>query len=231
MSDRSTVSNPSAVRRLPLQPDDQHDAGAARTTTTLLIRHAHTDAVHQRLAGRAPGWPLSARGAEQAERLGRRLARLVALDAVYTSPLERAVQTAAALLRHQAAALHVCDDLTEVDFGAWTGRTFAELDGDPAWREFNESRSTAAIPDGERPVDVQRRIVSAIARLAAAHEGGTIALVSHADVVRSALLCYAAIPLDLHYRFDIGPASVSAIAVASSEVRLLCVNDTSFAAE
>src|SRR5215207_4417571 len=130
----------------------------SRGTVILLIRHAHTDAVGRVLTGRAAHVPLSSVGRAQADRLGRALA-VLPLAGVYTSPLERAVETARAIARHQAVAVLEDADLHEVDFGDWTGRTFQELDDVEAWQAFNRHRAAAVIPRGESPALVQERIV------------------------------------------------------------------------
>lgn len=193
-------------------------------TVLLLVRHAHTDAIGRVLTGRAAGVPLSSTGRAQAEHLGRALAPLP-LAAIYTSPLERTLETARALARHQSAALHEDPELLEADFGAWTGLSFAELETRADWRAFNTHRGSAAVPEGETAADVQRRIVGAIERLAARHAGRTIVAVSHADVIRAAVLHIAATPLDLYDRFEISPASVTAVAFDGKRRRLLYVNN------
>jgi probable phosphoglycerate mutase len=201
----------------------------AAASIALLIRHAHTDALGHRLCGRAAGVALSSTGEAQARRLAAALASYQ-IAAIYTSPLERAVATARAIAAHQpAAAVSLCEDLSEMDFGAWTGKSFTDLDSDPAWRAFNSHRSTAPVPGGERAIDVQRRVVAALARLTSLHAGQTIGIVSHGDLVRSAVLHYAGTPLDLYDRFEIDPASVTAVAFWPSGPRLLYVNNGSFA--
>jgi probable phosphoglycerate mutase len=192
-------------------------------TVVLLVRHAHTDALGRILAGRAAGVPLSTIGRAQAERLGRRLSE-IPLAAIYTSPLERAFETARSIARHQAARLEPDLDLHEIDFGDWTGLTFQELDTVEGWREFNRRRSSATIPRGEAPIHVQNRIVAAITRVTAAHPGRTIVMVSHGDVIRSAVLYVAGSSLDLWDRFEISPASITAVAVSGESFRLLYVN-------
>jgi broad specificity phosphatase PhoE len=192
-------------------------------TTVLLIRHAHTDALGRCLSGRSDGVPLSTEGRTQADRLGRALASRP-LAAIYTSPLDRAVQTAEALARYQTLAVSQVAELLEIDFGGWTGQTFIDLDRDPAWQRFNASRSTACIPDGERLANVQARIVAAIRRLGTRHPGKTIALVSHADVLRVALLHYVGATLDDYARFDVAPASVTALSLTARETRVVFVN-------
>jgi broad specificity phosphatase PhoE len=192
-------------------------------TVVLLVRHAHTDALGRILAGRADGIPLSTVGRAQAERLGRGLSALP-LAAIYTSPVERAMETARSIARHHATRLEEDPGLHEIDFGDWTGLTFQELDKIEGWREFNRRRASATIPRGEAPGEVQERIVAAISRVSAAHHGRTIVMVSHGDVIRSAVLYIAGSSLDLWDRFEISPASITAVAVSGDSFRLLYVN-------
>ncbi len=197
---------------------------AAAVTTLLLVRHGDTDALGVRLSGRSPGVHLNAHGQAQAGRLPARL-RGHAIAAVYAGPLERALETARPLA--DAHGLHVQEDaaLTEVDFGEWTGRTFDELAAVPEWTWFNTHRSRAPVPDGETPLQVQARIVRALDALAARHRGDTIAVVSHADVIRAAVMLYAGAPLDFIHRFTIDPASITTILIGDAGPTLLSVNE------
>jgi broad specificity phosphatase PhoE len=198
-------------------------ATTLNATTVLLIRHAHTHALGRSLSGRGDGVPLSNEGRTQADRLGRALASCP-LAAIYTSPLDRAVQTAEALRRYQTVPVRHATELLEIDFGAWTGKTFVELKQDPAWQRFNTVRSAASIPDGEVLATVQARIVMLVSRLSARHQGNSIALVSHADVVRCALLHYVGATLDEYARFEVAPASVTALSVAHGQTRVMFVS-------
>jgi broad specificity phosphatase PhoE len=186
---------------------------AAATTTVLLIRHAHTSAVGQALSGRLPGVTLSAAGLAQAEALARALNRQ-RLAAIYTSPLERAVLTATAIARAQHVSVRVLRDSQEIDYGEWSGRPFRELEGDPRWRLFNTQRAVATIPGGESLMSAQQRIVGAIERLARVHRGETIAIVTHAEMIRLALLHFARLTLDAYDRLEIAPASVSTLTLS-----------------
>jgi probable phosphoglycerate mutase len=197
------------------------NGGAA---TILLIRHAMTSAVGVRLTSRLPGVRLSPEGAAQVERLRERL-RGVELSAVYSSPLERALATAAPLASDRRLDVQIDEELLEVDFGDWTGLSFEELDALPEWQRFNRERGRAVVPNGESAADVQRRIVAALARLAARHRGETIAAVSHGDVIRNAVLHAAGTPLDLWRRFEISPASVTSVSYEEEAPRLLTVNE------
>ncbi len=204
-------------------------ADVRTSTTVLCIRHALTDAVGVRLTSRAPGVPLSDVGQRQAQQLRERL-RGVPLAAVYSSPLERAVATAEPLARDRMQPVHIVEGLTEVDFGEWTGLTFAELEPKPEWQHFNRDRSTAVVPGGETPAGVQRRIIATLSTLSSAHPGETIAAVSHGDVIRNAVLYAAATPLSLWHRFDISPASITALVFTDGEPRLLTVNERPYSA-
>ena len=194
-------------------------------TRFFLIRHATTDMVGQRFAGRLPGVPLNAEGRAQAQQLAARLAQ-VPLAAVYSSPLERAWHTAEPIARAHQQVPVVCDDFLEMDFGDWTNRTFAELASDRQFALFNSFRSSTRIPGGELMREAQARMLAGLDQLRARHPQATVAVVSHSDLLKSALAYYAGIPLDLFQRLEIGPASVSIVEVYAETARLVLLNDT-----
>lgn len=195
-----------------------------RPTTLLLIRHAQTDAVGQWLAGRMPGVGLNQNGRAQAERLRVRLSS-TDLQAIYASPLDRAIETAEPLARDRALRIEPNMDLMEIDFGAWTGKRFDQLAADPQWVRFNRHRSQAAVPGGERATDAQARIARVIDEARITHPHQTVVFVTHADVIRLAVLHLAGAPIDFIHRFEISPASVTAIEYSGDDPRLLYVND------
>jgi probable phosphoglycerate mutase len=197
-------------------------------TTILLIRHGMTDTVGVRLTSRAPGVTLSIAGRTQVEQLRTRL-REAALAAVYSSPMERTLATAEPIARDRGLPVQTLDELIEVDFGEWTGLTFAELDEREDWQRFNATRGSAPVPGGETAPQVQARIVGALETLARRHAGETIAAVSHGDVIRNAVLHAAGTPIDLWHRFEISPASITAVAIDGSAFRLLTVNERPYA--
>jgi probable phosphoglycerate mutase len=203
---------------------------SADATTVLFVRHAHTAALGVWLCGRTACVSLSNAGRAQARRLSKAL-RSTSLAAIYSSPLERAQATALAIARYHSCGVDTCSELNEIDFGSWTGKSFAELAADPEWRAFNESRGTAAIPRGEQPGAVQDRIVRTAARLAALHRGHTIALVTHAEIVRFAVLHYRSLPSNLYHSITIEPASVTTVEFSGATTRVLAVNVTTEAVE
>src|SRR5947209_7751034 len=96
-------------------------------TRILLIRHGNTHLVSAQLCGRLPGIPLDAEGQRQSEAVARRLQAEQKLHAVYSSPLQRAAETAATIASAQNLTVTADDRLTEMEFGEWTGLTFQDL--------------------------------------------------------------------------------------------------------
>ena len=194
-------------------------------TTFFLIRHASCDGLGQTLWGRTPGICLNDKGAAQAQCLADRF-KNVSLDAIYSSPLERALQTATVIAQSTKLDVQTCDAANEIDFGEWSGKTFDELSRDERWRHFNRCRSVTMIPGGESFLDVQNRIVKELKTLALQHSDAHIAIISHADVIRAAVAYFSAIPIELVERFEISPCSVSAVAIDDDNATLLTLNNT-----
>lgn len=191
-------------------------------TTFLLIRHAAHDWLGKGLAGRAPGVLLNAKGHSEAQGLPARLSG-AGITAVYVSPRVRTRDTAAPLALHLGLTPAQEDGIDEIDFGDWTGKSFAQLSADPGWRVWVERRSLAEPPNGEPLHAAQKRVVEAIRRLRARHEGETVALVSHGDVIKAALAFYLGLSLDNLERFEIAPVSVSVLTTGAgwAQVRLI----------
>jgi probable phosphoglycerate mutase len=194
----------------------------------LLVRHGTTATTGTVLPGRAPGLHLAERGSVQAAKVALRIAELSKKPvALYTSPLERARETAAPI----AKALHlraVTDrGLLECDFGTWTGKKLALLAKKPEWRSVQQNPSSFRFPEGESFAEMQFRIWSTLERLAAKHRGKTIVVVSHADPIKAAVTYAQGVPLDLFQRTVISTCSVSALAIGAAAPLVLCVNSTS----
>jgi probable phosphomutase (TIGR03848 family) len=190
-----------------------------------LVRHAMCDGVGSALCGRAPGVRLNSEGRAQAAALAKRL-RDERLCAIYSSPLERARETAEAIAAPHKLPLCIEPGLNEIDFGDWTGLTIRDLEPCPQWRAFNERRSATCVPGGERMLEVQARMVAAIDALHARHPQGTVVAVSHADVIKAALAHCLRVSLDHISCFDIDPASISTLEVGGSGARMIRLNDS-----
>ncbi|MEX2202825.1 MAG: MSMEG_4193 family putative phosphomutase [Actinomycetota bacterium] len=194
-------------------------------TVLLLIRHAHTDAAGKRLTGWSRGVHLNAQGQQEAEALADRLEG-IPVDAIYSSPLERCRETVAPLARRRALPIAARRGLLEVDYGDWTGRTISQLRRTTLWRSVQQVPSTVRFPGGESFLEVQARAVAELGRIAGAHASGTVAVVTHADVVRLLIAHHAGMHTDHLQRLVVDPASVTVVAVSDGTTRLLKVNDT-----
>jgi probable phosphomutase (TIGR03848 family) len=194
-------------------------------TLLLLIRHALTDTTGKRLSGQAAGIHLSDRGRDQAEALAQRL-RPLPIQAVYSSPLERCVETAEAVGAAHGLPVRPVDGLLEVEYGRWTGRPLAQLARTSLWKRIQQTPSSVRFPAGETLEEVQTRAVSAMSELAGHHPRSLVAVVTHAEVIRLAVAHFAGVHIDLFQRMIVHPASVSAVAVGDGMPRILRLNDT-----
>jgi probable phosphoglycerate mutase len=148
------------------------------------------------------------------------------MQAIYTSPLERAVETAEIIGSPCGLSPVIREDLGELHFGEWEGRTFEELRHDRTWARFNTTRSLVRAPGGELMIEAQTRIVREIESLRDRHPNETVALVSHLDPLRSLIAHCLGMPLDLLLRFEISPGSVSIVRYFEDQPRVLCLNHT-----
>jgi len=195
-------------------------------TTVLLVRHGQTPSTGKVLPGRAKGLHLADAGREQAERAATRIAELPRVDALYTSPLERARETAAPIAAATGVKAVVDRGLNECDFGEWTGASLRRLARKREWGTVQRSPSTFRFPGGESFMEMQHRIVTSLERLRDAHAGGTIVCVSHADPIKAALAHALGSHLDQFQRLVVGTCSISVVAWSPFGPIVLAVNST-----
>jgi probable phosphoglycerate mutase len=192
----------------------------------LLVRHGLTPTTGTILPGRANGLHLSEAGQAQAQVAADRIAALGRVDAVYSSPLERARETAGPIAKAKGLKVRVDKGLLECDFGDWTGAELKKLMKLPEWTTVLRAPSTFRFPNGESFIEMQTRMVSALDRLRAAHEGGVVVCVSHADTVKAAVAHAMGTHIDLFQRIVISPCSITAIAYSAGGPVVLTVNST-----
>jgi probable phosphomutase (TIGR03848 family) len=194
-------------------------------TKFLLVRHATTDSVGKRLSGRLAGVHLNENGRQQASNLAEKLKGL-SIAAVYSSPLERTVQTADAISKILDLKPIFCEDFLEINFGEWTNLTFQELDSEPQFKRFNSFRSFTRVPGGESMPEAQLRMIKGIEKLCHKHPDETVVIVSHSDLIKATIAYYSGIHLDMFQRIEISPASVSIIEMGGDYAVIQLVNYT-----
>jgi probable phosphoglycerate mutase len=191
----------------------------------LLIRHGENDYVSKkRLAGRLPQVHLNEKGRGQAEALARRLAK-APIKAIYSSPLERTMETAEPI----AAALDLpvlpCEGMIEIDFGTWQGKTLKQLRRRKLWKVVQSQPSRAQFPEGESFAEAQTRICRQIEDLLAEHKPKDLFVcVSHSDAIKLAVAHYIGLPIDLFQRLTISPASITTLHFGENDARLINLN-------
>ncbi len=202
-----------------------------KVTMVVLIRHAHSIANGSGiLAGRAEGIGLSSSGKKQARELARRLGDFP-IKSLRSSPLERCAQTIAPWLNnlsqtHPRLAAQIDEDLSEVDYGEWTGQKLRTLSKESLWKKVQENPSRVTFPKGESLSNMQERAMEALQRGLDKRGKGHVVLVSHGDVLKSIIASALNLHLDEFQRIVIDPASVSILDYSSSKPRLILMNDS-----
>lgn len=197
-------------------------------TTVLLIRHAVNDFVKTgKLAGWTPEVHLNEDGLAQAAALGERLAD-APLRALYSSPLERAIETAEAVQKyHPKLPIQLNEGVKEMNYGEWQGMALSDLRRRKLWSVVQQTPSRVTFPGGEAFVAAQTRAVQAIEQAVLKHPAQLIAFFSHSDMIKMILTYYMGSPLDSFQRLDIATASVSTVQLGHSSPYILSVNDVS----
>jgi probable phosphoglycerate mutase len=195
-------------------------------TIFLLVRHGENDWVKKhRLAGWLPGVHLNETGKQQAQEAGNRLASLP-VQAVYSSPVTRCVETAEYIAPHFDLPIILSEEFGETRYGKWEGKKIKKLARKPSWQIVQFYPSRMRFPKGEALREVQFRAVQALEKLAAKHESETVVVVSHADVIKLVIAHYIGVHIDLFQRIAVSPASVSVLHLSDKGfVRVLRIND------
>jgi probable phosphomutase (TIGR03848 family) len=193
--------------------------------TVLLIRHGETDFVKKgRLAGRLPGVPLNEHGQKQAQVVAEKLAG-APIKAIYSSPIERAMQTAEPIAKALNLEIIQRQGLIETEIGEWQDVRVKDVNRSKSWKIIQSSPSLFRFPGGESFAETQFRISSEIQALSAQHDPkDTIICVSHADPIKLAIAYFIGIPFDLFQRIEISTASISILHMSESSIRLAAMN-------
>jgi probable phosphomutase (TIGR03848 family) len=191
----------------------------------LLIRHGENDYTKtHKLAGRLPKVHLNENGRKQAQALGEALIG-VPIKAIYSSPLERAMETATSIAENLGLTIHREKGLLETDVGDWQGKSLKRLYLYKHWKVVQRAPSRALFPNGETFYDCQNRVVKAIDSILAKHKPkDIIACIFHADPIKLAVAHYIGLPLDQFQRLGCDTGSLTALAVGEMGASLLKLN-------
>ena len=190
------------------------------------MRHGQTGTTGKVLPGRAPGLHLADKGHQQAAAAADRIGALKRVDAVYSSPLERARETAAPIAAARGLKVAIERGLLECDFGTWTGAELKDLGKLPEWGTVQRYPSGFRFPGGESFMEMATRICATAAKLRDRHPGGVVVAVSHADPIKAVVADALGTHLDLFQRIIISPCSVTAILYGAGGPAVLTVNET-----
>jgi probable phosphomutase (TIGR03848 family) len=192
----------------------------------LLIRHGENEYVKTgKMAGRLPGVRLNERGEKQAQALGEAL-KDIPIKAIYSSPLERAMETAAPIASARKMQVIQEPDLIESDIGKWQGKSWKVLRLLKVWKIVENSPSRFRFPDGESFIEMQTRISSALERMIIKHNKpqDIIVAVFHADPIKLAVSHFLGLPLDNFQRLSCDTGSLTAIYASGSGANLVKLN-------
>jgi broad specificity phosphatase PhoE len=193
-------------------------------TTFFLTRHAPHGLVDAVLVGRMPGAGLDDNGREQARRVAGSLAEK-GVTVIQSSPQARARETAQPIGGRTGMPVEIAEAVDEIDVGAWTGKPFSALRDDPLWQRWNRARGSARPPGGESMQELQTRVVQHLYRISSDRPDARVVVVSHAEVIRAALLHVLKLPLDDFWRIEIAPASISTLVIDSDRAEVTSMNE------
>jgi len=190
-----------------------------------LIRHGHNDYVKKGLlAGRLPGVHLNEKGRTEVAALAEAM-KDTPLKAVYSSPLDRALETARIVARLHGLQVERRPNLIETALGDWEGKSVKRLSRERRWRQLQENPSQFRFPGGEWMVEQQARLVKEVETLCARHKiKDHFAIIGHADPLKLIVAHYLGLPLDLFQRLAMDTASVSALMIGEKGTKLLRLN-------
>jgi broad specificity phosphatase PhoE len=195
--------------------------GAEAATTLVLVRHGRTPTTGKELPGRRAGLSLAPDGHDQARRAAVALRERFERAVLYTSPLERARETAAPFEEAFGLQAQVDEDLVEVDVGAWTGWSLGMVRRRKEWATLLAAASTFRFPGGESLVEVLERVRRFARRTAQRHPGQVVIATSHADPIRLLAADALGIHVEGVHRLWVETASATSFVVTNDAINLM----------
>ena len=192
----------------------------------LLIRHGENDFVKSsKMAGRIPGIHLNEKGRKQAEALGEAL-KDFPITAIYSSPLERAMETAQPIAQVHNLEIFQEPDLMDTNIGKWEGRSWKVLRLTKAWKVVQNAPSRFRFPEGESFPEAQLRYANTLERIVRKHNKlkDIVAVVFHADPIKLAVTHFLGLPLDHFQRLSCNTGSLTMLHVSEAGANLVTLN-------
>jgi probable phosphoglycerate mutase len=198
----------------------------------VLIRHAHSEAnAAGILSGRLPNVHLSEKGLAQSEQLAVRLGNFPVSN-LRISPMERCFETISPWINSIVMPNNprfepiIDEELTEVDYGLWSGKKLSFLSKNKLWKTVQESPSRMYFPQGEGIAQMQSRAMTSVHQAVSSKAKGSAVIVSHGDVIKSIVASALGMHLDEFQRIVIDPASISILDYSTMKPRVLLLNDS-----
>jgi probable phosphomutase (TIGR03848 family) len=192
----------------------------------LLIRHGENDFVKtSKLAGHLPGIHLNERGQKQAAALGEAL-KDIPIKAVYSSPLERAMETATPIAESHKLEIVSEPDLMDTNVGSWQGKSLKVLRRTKMWGIVQSAPSRFRFPEGESFAESQLRYVNILEQIIKKHNKpqDIVAVVFHADPIKLVVAYFLGMPLDHFQRLSCDTGSLTAVYAGEAGANLLKLN-------
>jgi phosphoserine phosphatase len=199
-------------------------------TKILLTRHGHVEGIKpERFRGREP-LALTERGRAEAQAVAERIADAWQPDKIYTSPMGRCVETGAAIAEACHIAAEVCDDLNDIDYGAWQFKTYDEAKASDAalFAAWFATPQLVRFPGGEALQDLAARVGNALRLVLARHPDEAIVLVGHDSINRALLLQLLDLPLSAYWRIAQEPCCLNEIDVVAGKICVQRINETHY---
>jgi probable phosphoglycerate mutase len=194
----------------------------------ILTRHGHVEGIKpERFRGREP-LQLTARGVAEAAALAQRVAGRWRPSHIYTSPMGRCVETAAAIAKATGVAAKTCEDLNDIHYGAWQFKTFAQAKAQDAalFAAWFANPQLVRFPNGESLQDLAARTANALCVVLARNRDETVVRVGHDSVNRALLLGLLELPLSAYWLLAQEPCCINEIDMSEAGVCVRSINET-----
>jgi probable phosphoglycerate mutase len=192
-------------------------------TILYFVRHGKTDHSGRRLCGNIPGIHLNQTGREQADKIASFFEK-IPIKSIYTSPVERAIETALTTANKKLLPVEEVEYLREIDFGDYQGKG-EELQRDPLWNTFLKTPTEIHFPNGETVSQAQKRVVEGLNEISVnSPDDEEIMAVAHCEILRFAIAHALNMPLEEYMRLTLDTGSISKVAWSEGHKKVLFLN-------